>query len=667
MNKSRYSTRSRELVFFYHLGLALLIMALCRIVYYLYNYTYFAHISAGDFVDIALGGLLFDGASIAYTNAVYFILLLLGVFLPARWEQHKVFVGLRSATYLIPNVLNIFLNISDTGYYAFALKRTSMSVFSEFQNESALNLYGKYIITFWPLTLLFIVLVLVLYFGYRLVRFERKDGQTMIARVRAKGLALVEVGVFAFIALLTIRGEIGFENRPMTTLRANIFVREAKDRDLVLNTTFTMIRTSRKSTLKELSLLPEDKVAEYFSPRYKARPLHEGDSLYGAFKGKNVVFLILESFAKEYTSYLNQEVADYPGYTPFLDELMSESLVFKYGFANGRVSIEAMPSALTSLPALGINFVLSHYAGNDLMSLPEQLDKQGYSSIFYHGASKGSMGFDAFVKQIGIHDYFGREDHADESDYDGTWGIFDDKFLQTVAKHIGSRPTPFLATIFTLSSHAPYTVPEEYGDMFREGSQYIHRAVQYADMSLKMFFDAIRNEPWYDDTLFVLMADHASQSDRPEYQNVGGRFAIPIIFHDPSGRLKGLQDRYVVQQADILPSLLYLMGDDTEIISYGQNMFDPEAPHFAVNYENGNHIMLHRDFTIFMDATGKCKFSSASPLVQHPVDFVSLDSVDTKHYEMMLKAYAQDYNHRVINNKLDLYESRHKAKALAMN
>ena len=145
MNKSRYSTRSRELVFFYHLGLALLIMALCRVVYYLYNYTYFAHISAGDFVDIDLGGLLFDGASIAYTNAVYFILLLLGVFLPARWEQHKVFVGLRSATYLIPNILNIFLNISDTGYYAFALKRTSMSVFSEFQNESALNLYGKYL------------------------------------------------------------------------------------------------------------------------------------------------------------------------------------------------------------------------------------------------------------------------------------------------------------------------------------------------------------------------------------------------------------------------------------------------------------------------------------------------------------------------------------------
>lgn len=667
MNKPRYSTRSRELALVYHLALALFIMGLCRVIYYLYNYTYFAHITAGEFVDIVLGGLLFDGASIAYTNSVYFILLLLGVFLPARWERHKAFVALRSATYLIPNVLNIFLNISDTGYYAFVLKRTSMSIFTEFQNESAVNLYGKYIVTFWPLTLAFIALVLMLYFGYRLVRFERKDAKSMAARLGAKGLALVEVGVFAFVALLTIRGEVGFENRPMTSLRANIFVRDAKDRDLVLNTTFTMIRTSRKSSLKELTLLPEEKVAEYFSPRYKAQPLHESDSLYGAFKGKNIVFLILESFAKEYTNYLNREVSDYPSYTPFLDQLMSESLVFKYGFANGRVSIEAMPSALTSLPALGINFVLSHYAGNDLMSLPEQLHKQGYSSIFYHGAAKGSMGFDAFVKQIGVQDYFGREEHANEADYDGTWGIFDDKFLQTVAKHIGSRPTPFLATIFTLSSHAPYTVPEEYGDMFQEGTQHIHRAVRYADMSLKMFFDAVRNEPWYDDTLFVLMADHASQSDRPEYQNVGGRFAIPIIFHDPSGRLKGLQDRYVVQQADILPSLLYLMGDDTEIISYGHNMFDPQAPHFAVNYENGNHIMLHRDFTIFMDAAGKCRFSSSSPLVQHPAGYMPSDSIDTKRYEMMLKAYTQDYNHRVINNKLDLYESRHKAKALVMD
>lgn len=667
MNKPQYSTKSRELTLVYHLALALFVMTLCRIIYYLYNYTYFEHIPAGDFVDIALGGLLFDGASLAYTNSVYFLLLLLGTFLPERCERHKVFTTLRSATFLIPNVINIFLNISDTGYYPFVLKRTSMSVFAEFQNESALNLYGKYIFTFWPLTLAFIALALLLYFGYHLVRFSRPEVSSAAGRWGARALAIVEGGVLAFASLLTIRGEVGFENRPMTTMYANNFVRNAQDRDLVLNTTFTMIRTSRKSSLTELAHLPQDQLSQYFSPLYTARPLHEGDSLYGAFKGKNVVFLILESFAKEYTNYLNSEVSDYPGYTPFLDELMSESLVFKYGFANGRVSIEAMPSALTSLPALGINFVLSHYAGNELMSLPEQLDRQGYSSIFYHGATKGSMGFDAFVKQIGIRDYFGREQYNNEDDYDGTWGIFDDKFLQTVAKHIVTRPAPFLATIFTLSSHAPYTVPDEYGDMFQEGTQNIHRAVRYADMSLRMFFDTVRKEPWYHDTLFVLMADHASQSDRPEYQNVGGHFAIPIILHDPSGRLKGLEDRYVVQQADILPTLMYLMGDDTEIISYGHNMLDPQAPHFAVNYENGNHIMLHRDFTMSMDATGQCVVAAPSPLVQHPMAYTPVDSIDTHPYEMMLKAYTQDYNYRVIHNKLDLYERRHKATALAMN
>ncbi|MDO4771605.1 LTA synthase family protein [Porphyromonas sp.] len=660
MNKLPYKTKSREITLVYHLALALVIMVLCRVIYYIYNYNYFAHIPAEDFTDILLGGLLFDGASIAYTNSVYFLLLLLGAFLPAKTENSRGFRLLKDLTYLLPNIVNIFFNISDTGYYAFGLKRTSMSIFSEFQNESALNLYGKYIITFWPLTVAFILLMAVLFFGYRAVRFCRQPHGGRAAHITRYVITAVEVAALSLIAMLTIRGEIGFENRPMTTIHANTFVKNAQDRDLVLNTTFTMIRTSRKNTLKELRFIDPQELSKHYSPIYRAQPLHEEDSLFGAFKGKNIVFLILESFAKEYTGFLNREIPDYPSYTPFLDQLMDESMVFKYAFANGRVSIEAMPSAMTSLPALGINFVLSHYAGNELMSIPEQLSQQGYSTIFYHGAETGSMGFDAFTGQIGIKDYFGREDYGNEADYDGTWGIFDDKFLKRVASEIGTRPAPFLATIFTLSSHAPYTVPQEYDHLFEEGTQDIHRAVRYSDMSLKMFFEAVRKEPWYDDTLFILMADHASQSDRPEYQNIGGHFAIPIIFYDPSGKLRGIQDQYVVQQADILPTLLYLTGDRTQVISYGHNMLDPEARHFAVNFEGGNYTLLHKDFIMSMDQEGKCRLLPSSPIVQHPLHYTPtpIDSIDVNSYEMMFRAYAQDYNHRVINNKLDLHRSR---------
>lgn len=658
MNKPLYRTNSRELTLLYHLVLVFVLMTCCRGIYYLYNYSYFSHISVSELGDAFLGGLLFDGASIFYTNALYFLLLLFGRFLPYRWETSRAFIGIRSTLYLLPNLLNIFVNISDTGYYPFVLKRTSMSIFSEFQNDNVFGLYSKYLVTFWPLTLLFFLLVGLLWVGYGMVRFERRPSHGGIGGWILKGFTLVEVGLLGLIGLMTIRGEVGFENRPMTTLRANNFVRKPQDRALVLNTTFTMLRTSRKASLPELQYFTQDEIAQYFNSVYKAQPLHEGDTLFGAFRDKNVVFIILESFAKEYSHYLNQEVSDYPTYMPFLDELMSRSLTFKYAFANGRTSIEAMPSGLTSLPALGINFVLSHYATNDLMSLPLQMDQAGYSTIFYHGAPKGSMGFDAFVKQIGIQDYFGKEQHGRDEDYDGTWGIFDDKFLQTVARHIGQRPSPFWATIFTLSSHAPYTIPEEYADQCQPGTQNIHRAVRYADIALRKFFDAIKDEPWYHDTLFVLMADHASQSDRPEYQNVGGRFAIPIIFHDPSSRLVGTEDRYVVQQADILPSLLYLMGDSTAVTSFGHNMFDPEADHFVVNYENDHHVLLHRDFTMTMDAAGSCVLTPSSPLVQCPLDYTPSDSIDTSWYEKVLKAYVQDYNHKVIHDALNLSKTQ---------
>lgn len=649
-----HKVRSRELVLLYHLALIMSIMTLCRVVFYVYNYSYFNHIKGAALWEAVCGGALFDGAAIAYSNSLYFLLLLLGVLLPVRWERSRVVRIVRDASFLIPNLLNIFLNISDTGYYPFALKRTSLSVFTEFANENVANLYGKFVVLFWPLTLCFIGLVVLLFVGYYFVRLDRTESVSPGSGWRRCLLALVEVMVLGLVAFFTIRGKVSFLDRPMKTLHANNFVNDPRDRDLVLNTMFTMIRTSQQHTLKEYNFMPPEEIGRYFSPLFQAKPLSETDSLYGAYRGKNVVLILLEGFAREYTGFLNRDVPGYPSYTPFLDSLMSESLVFGHAFANGRVSIDAMPAALTALPSLDVRFVSSHYAGNKQRSLPELLARQGYTGTFYHGAPKGSMAFDAFVKQIGVKKYFGLKEHGNDADFDGSWGIFDEPFLQSVAGAMMAEREPFFATIFTLSSHTPYRLPDAYKGAFDKGTLPIHPVVQYADMALARFFGTIRTASWFDNTLFVLMADHATASDRPEYQNVGGRFAIPIIFYDPKGGLKGEIDEYVVQQSDLLPTILYLMGDTTPIISYGSNMLDKDAPHYSLNCENDTFIMLHRDFTLSMSRAGESMFAPPSPLMQHPLSAlpVPLDSIDVKGYEWKLKAIVQDFTRRVIQNDL---------------
>ena len=113
------------------------------------------------------------------------------------------------------------------------------------------------------------------------------------------------------------------------------------------------------------------------------------------FKHKNVVIIILESFSKEYVGYYNNG----KGYTPFLDSLINYSLVMERAYANGIKSIEALPSIVSSIPTLMNNpFITSIYATNKYYSLPLLLKREGYSTSFFHGGNRGTMGFYSLVR-----------------------------------------------------------------------------------------------------------------------------------------------------------------------------------------------------------------------------------------------------------------------------
>ena len=131
----------------------------------------------------------------------------------------------------------------------------------------------------------------------------------------------------------------------------------------------------------------------------------------------NVVLIIMESFSKEYSGYLNGN----DGYMPFLDSLMQESLHFPNAFANAKKSLEALPAILASIPALmETPFVSSPYSANKINSLPRQLKNSGYHTSFFHGGINGTMGFDDFARKL------------------------------------NTFPRPFFTCLFSLSSHHPY-------------------------------------------------------------------------------------------------------------------------------------------------------------------------------------------------------------------
>jgi len=324
-----------------------------------------------------------------------------------------------------------------------------------------------------------------------------------------------------------------------------------------------------------------------------------------------VVILIVESLAAESVEKRNTGI----GYTPFLDSLMAESVVFESSFANGRRSIDALPAIFASIPAWRDEpFVTSAFSGNRIDALPRLLRAQGYQTYFFHGAFNGSMHFDVFSSIAGIEHYVGMSQYqaavGDDRNYDGQWGIFDEPFLQFVLKTIDRSKRPFMAGAFTLSSHNPFRIPSEYKGKFPKGTLPIHQSIGYADHALKSFFDAAKSKNWYRDTVFVITGDHTSLTDQPSYDNALGRFRVPIFIFDPMGTLPKIGNGKIAQHVDITPTLLDLLGLSSEHqVAFGSSLFSPGYQGRFLQHEYGSWYYLdHQALVKFDERDGHARF-----------------------------------------------------------
>lgn len=266
------------------------------------------------------------------------------------------------------------------------------------------------------------------------------------------------------------------------------------------------------------------------------------------------------------------------------------------------------------------------------------------------------MSFDATARSLGYQAYFGRSEYNNDADWDGTWGIWDEEFLQFMLTEMKSFKEPFVVTEFTTSSHSPWRTPEKYDGILPKGNIPQHRSMAYTDLSLRRFFERAKNEGWYDNTLFVVVADHSISGEREEYKNSAGLFRIPIIFHDPSGTLpRGIDPHTIVQQADIYPTLMALMGLKQPFVSFGHNIFDPEAQHFAVSNINGTYQMIIEDYILLYDGEEVKGFYNRKedPRLQHDLKESKPEALDR--LLPLMQAYVQEYHDRMIHNKLLLH------------
>lgn len=355
----------------------------------------------------------------------------------------------------------------------------------------------------------------------------------------------------------------------------------------ILNTPFLLFKTFGNEPLEAKNWLPEREVK---------RLLKKPDLLtHGLAKGYNVVLLILESFGTEYTGLEGNAQS----YTPFLDSLAKANLWFPHHFATGRTSKDAMPALLAGIPAwMDEPFASSQYATNSLDGLGIILQKNGYQTAFYHGGKNGTMGFDILTKMAGFRKYVGLNEYPNASkDYDGNWGIFDEPFLQFMARDLSNATQPFAAVAFTLSSHQPYTIPSKYRNRFPQGPLPIHEAIGYSDYALKQFFNTASKMPWYQKTVFVITADHTQENYDPRYSALPGTYDVPLVMVLPGHTLEADTSKSA-QHTSVSASLLDILGITAHQPVLSRSVFASE-PDFPIVYLNNQYALIHDSGVLF--------------------------------------------------------------------
>jgi phosphoglycerol transferase MdoB-like AlkP superfamily enzyme len=625
------------LLLFKKLGIVLLLYSVCRVLFFLFYRSYFPVKGPEEFLLISLAGMRFDLCAICIINSVYIVFAVFPAPFIGRAWYRQVF----QLFFYVSNGFGLAANCADLIYFRFVLKRLTLDAYTSMKRKSDFNDHLSFLVIHnWYAFVICAILITAMVIACR--HFNRFAGALPVAYQNRGGLikAVSFYILLLSLNLLSIRG--GTQLIPISIADAGEYA-SPSNLPLVLNSPFSIFKTVGQEKFSEPDYM-SDAAAQ------KLYPLIQPAAV-GGFRAKNVVVVILESFSKEYTG-----IGGRRSYTPFLDSLMKSSLVFTHAFANGKRSAEGIPAILAGIPTLmNEAYNSSVYADNEISSLATLLKTKGYTSFFFHGGTNGTMNFQSFTGIAGFDAYYGRREYNNEKEYDGHWGIWDEPFLQYFAAKQHQMKEPFLSAVFTLSSHDPYLVPEQYKTKFPEGSLEIYKSIAYSDYALRLYFNRVKNETWFKNTLFVFAADHTGVSADPFYANDVGQYNIPIVFYSTAGDLKGL-DSTTMQQLDIMPSVLSYLGYDKPYFSFGRNVFDARQDHFAINFCNNMFQLYHGES--FMQFDGRKVRGFYNLKTDSLLQVNKAGSASEAGDSQFLQAVLQKYEEALIQNRMTAAKQR---------
>ena len=532
-------------------------------IYYSYP-ELFNNIGFIELIESIFLGLRFDLSSI---SIILFVPIFFLIF-PIQTTSKLIFRRIiNSFIYMELVVIIIFLS-SDYFYFSF-VKRHITNELLFLLNDSE-YLMTEVSVKFLPIFVLIVATVLAYPLFLKATCPKKTKSQRSI-------LSFVLI-----LPLIILAGRGGIQRKPIAVIDAYQYG-SASQGHLILNGIFTASHFSistkfierpvgdEKSYLDILNL-PLSKKSEY--------PLERTNVKLSNSSVKNVVLIMIESLSSKYIDFLSGE--NY-GVTPNIDRLAQKGLVFENFFANGQRSVDGAQSILTGIPPLpgmpDITALSVNYS-----SIGKLASDNNYRTIFLTTTLRESFSMNLIAGAAGFEDYHGLEDYPillnyiDAADRPLGW---DYEAFMYLIKQLDGEKSPYFAFVNASSDHTPFAKMDKPFNQYEHGTDteggYLNM-LNYTDWALGEFINEFSKRKDFEDTVFIITADHAL----PHFQGADpyGKFRIPLIIYNPKN-INPSKSQMFSSQIDLFPTLIKLLDLEGKFSAIGKNIFENEKS-FAV-------------------------------------------------------------------------------------
>ncbi len=504
-------------------------------------------------LDAFIWGFTFDNIIISYAIIIPYLLLSFSlihtVLGPSVVKITRVYL-------LIIQLVCITFLVFDLPYFSYYNARLNPAVLSWFKTpgESMKAVFGDF--RYYPFLLLGGVLFYVSYFIY--IKSKQLDiKQFLRAKLIPSFLGFLILGTLIFRGM---RGSFDFERSPIN-FRDSFYSKETFNNLLTMNPLYNFIDGLIKNDItnmddkKAISIVTQSLSTNASHPFLRET---KGKNV----NNKNVVLVIMESMSGNKTGFITGGES----LTPFLDSLSEKSLAYKNIYTSGIhthngifSSLYGYPSNMDRLPMFeSLSKNLNYYG------LPNVLKKQGYNNMYFCTTKAAFDNVDNFLMHNGFGESVFDMDFFSEEQQVNCWGVPDHiLFNESIPKIQEAYKTgkPFLATYMTISTHTPHVIQEDKIGVTFDSPDGLNKSYEYADWSIKQFLDKIKDEPWYNNTLFVFVADHGQRFD-VIYEMPLAYHHTPMIFYTPDGSIVTKVKDDIGLQIDLFPTVMGILGFD---------------------------------------------------------------------------------------------------------